>query len=295
VSPSPLQSPTPHAAEVEAGARAGTRVDGAGDRRWRHALVTGASRGLGAALAGSLASRGCGVTLIGRDVKALGRQAEQIGERYGVVAEPITLDLSDLDAVSRWLDESDRSFDVLVNNAAMAEAGSFDSFDAGRLRDGLMVNAGAAMLLTSRLVPAMRSRGFGAVLNVVATNGRCALPWFGAYAAGKAGLWAWSEALAREAAGTGVMVTTFLPEHMDTATLRRLGRFAAGGYGVTGGGHVAEAAAQAERAIDALARGRRVEISLGSRVRIALNALWPGLIDGQVKRRWRGGRPEGSG
>jgi selenocysteine lyase/cysteine desulfurase/short-subunit dehydrogenase len=270
----------------------------AGDRgviAWRRALVTGASRGLGEGIATALARRGCDVTLVGRDRTALEAIATRLRAEYGVETEAAVLDLARPTEVSEWLqDQVDERcrYDVLVNNAAEAEARLFTEMEPERLRSIVEANVFAPLSLTRWLLPSMVQRRFGAILNVVSSGGRNALPLFSAYAASKGALWAWSESLSRELVGTGVQVTTFLPPHMTTSTQRRLARSALGYYEAPRDhARVRSPFAIGEQAVAALARRRPFVAPLRVRLALMVNVLAPAFVSRVLGQRWKVGGP----
>lgn len=278
----------------------GTGPDAAGrptavDAPWKHALVTGASRGLGEAFAVALARRGVSLTLIGRDLVALRSVAERIARDHGVETRAVALDLADAAAVARWIAAEQATLgalDLVVNNAAWSEAEPFVEARDASLRAGFETNVFAPLALARAALPGMLERGRGGVLNVVTSGARNALPLFSAYSASKAALWAWSESLGRELAGTGVTVTTFLPSHMDTATRRQLGRRALAWYDIgTQSERTEPVSAVAERALAALAEGRRLEAPASVRWTQALNAVAPARVARRIARFWRPARP----
>jgi len=257
---------------------------------WKRALVTGGSRGLGEGIARALAQRGCDVTLVGRDRTRTEAVADRLRQEFSVAVDAVALDLSDRSAVEQWLSESPLpDYDVLINNAAVAEAEVFTDSDPQRLRNALETNFFAPALLTRKLIPGMLERGHGAVLNVVTSGARCALPLFSEYSASKGALWAFSESLQRELASTGVTVTTFVPPHMETATRRRLGRKALSYFKLDKAiAPAASAAHVGEKAIAALAAGRCTVVPFSTRLQSALNALFPDLVANRIWRSWRG-------
>ncbi|HUK61670.1 MAG TPA: SDR family NAD(P)-dependent oxidoreductase, partial [Dongiaceae bacterium] len=263
---------------------------------WSHALVTGASRGLGAAIAGALAAAGTRLTLLARDPAALQALAGRLTAAHEVRIDTATLDLADDDALAAWLAqhrEALRDVDLLVNNAAHADAAPFLETGEPRFRAALATNLLAPVALTRALLPAMIERGGGHVLNIVTAGARNALPLFSAYAASKGALWAWSESLARELDGTGVIVTTFVPPHMETATSRQLARHALAWY-ASGGASLRTTPVErvAASALAAARGGRRVSAPRAVRWQIAMNALVPAQVERAIRRRWR---PSGSG
>lgn len=256
-------------------------------RPWRLALVTGASRGLGAALAGGLARRGCGLLLVGRDATALDETASLLRRREGVTVEWRACDLADGPSLDALLAEwQGRPVDVLVNNAALAEPGPCIG-DDDHLERTMQANFAAAAALTRAFVPDMLRRRGGAVLNVIAAGARCALPQLGAYAASKAALWAWTEALRRELAGTAVGVTLLVPPHMDSSLQRHLGRLLVGHLKATPPASSASPGLVAEAALTALAAGRAESVPGRTRGLLALNAVAPGFVDAYLRRQWR--------
>jgi len=272
---------------------------------WTHALVTGASRGLGAALAAELGARGCRLTLLARDATALEEVAEELRIRHGLEVVTVVADLSDPAALHGWIAISAErlgSVDLLINNAARAEAAPFLEAEAAGERAAFETNLFAPLALTRAVLPGMVARGRGTLLNVVTSGARNALPLFSAYAASKAALWSWSEALGRELEGSGVTVTTFLPPHMDTATRRQLGRRALGYYDVGAAadaeghrpGQADRLAGVARRALAAAAAGSPLDLPRRAKWEILMNAASPKRVNAQVRKRWKNLRPSRS-
>ncbi|MCR4336952.1 MAG: aminotransferase class V-fold PLP-dependent enzyme [Candidatus Omnitrophica bacterium] len=251
----------------------------------RSALVTGASRGLGEAIAYGLAHRGYHLTLVGRDRAKLETVVENLKQKYGVKAEYVVLDLAHRSMVDKWLlDIQDKNFDVLVNNAAVAEAELFAESDINRLREAFEVNYFAPVLMTQKILSRMLERGEGRILNIVTSGARCSLPLFSGYASSKGALWAWSEALGRELRDQNITVTTFLPPHMATGTQRQLGRKALAHYQLSRDDLVA-ARDVAERALYALFSKQSSVVPLFVRFKLALNALMPDVITKQIQQK----------
>jgi uncharacterized protein len=178
------------------------------------ALVTGASSGIGAALAAELASRGHAVTLVARREERTRSLATELAGEHSIEADVITCDLADPVERGRMLAELDqrgRSIEVLVNNAGFGSRGEFATSDTERMLRMVRVNIEAVVDLTGRLVPPMVARGRGAVINVASTAAFQPLPGSAVYAASKAFVLSFSESLRTELRGRGVTVTALCP------------------------------------------------------------------------------------
>ena len=178
----------------------------------RRAVVTGASSGIGLAFARALAARGERLVLVARREDRLRTLAGELGgdERALVVA----LDLSRPDA-GQALEDTLRArgveVDLLVNNAGVGHTGPFHEEPLDRALAMIDLNVRAAVELTRRFLPGMVARGSGRIVNVVSTSAFQPVPWLNVYAASKAFLLFFTEALANELAGTGVRVQALCP------------------------------------------------------------------------------------
>ncbi len=258
--------------------------------KWKNALITGASQGLGAALARSLAKRGCDLTLIGRNHEKLRQTADEIRKNFSVQVTEVVLDLSRTELVEKWLNEQQNrlNFDLIINNAAWAEVGFFVDSKIENYRDAMETNFFTPMQISQKYLPHMIKNKYGAILNIVTSGARCALPLFTAYASSKGALWAWSEAISRELHGTGVHVMIFIPPNMSTVTSRRLGRKALAYYSSKAQQkiHPVDVDQIAEKAIESLVLEKRYIASVGVRIKIALNALFPNYLTKKILRFW---------
>jgi short-subunit dehydrogenase len=183
------------------------------------ALVTGASAGIGGAIAHELARRGHDLILVARRKDRLEALATELGESYGVHADVLPCDLGDTAArarLSEQVDELGLEVDVLINNAGFATSGPFDQADLDRELEQVHVLVEAVMALTRAFVPGMVARGSGAILNVASTAGMQPLPYNAGYSAAKAYVLTFSEALHQELGGKGVTVTVLAPGPVKT-------------------------------------------------------------------------------
>ena len=177
------------------------------------ALVTGASGGIGAALARELARHGHDLVLAARGVAAMEALAGELRQGGGAVTV-VAADLAKPGAAASLADEIARrglAIDTLVNNAGLGAAGRFDRCDPARIGDILQVNIVALTELTRLLLPAMIARGHGRVMLVASVAGFQPGPHMAAYFASKAYVLNLGEALAYELRRTGVSVTVLCP------------------------------------------------------------------------------------
>ncbi len=242
------------------------------------AVVTGASSGIGEALARELARRGHGVTLVARRIDKLQSLADEIGAT-GVAAHVIGADLSDRDARSHLLARiTDLGVepDVLVNNAGVSTLGPVASSDPVAEMEMVEIDVVAVVDLCSRFLPGMVERGRGAVLNVASTGAFQPLPGQAGYGAGKAFVLSYTQSLGGELRGTGVTATTLCPGPVDTGFGERAG-FTKEDATAALPAFLWETAPSVARAgIDGLASGRSVVIpGRGNRAAAAVARLIP--------------------
>ncbi|WP_250624894.1 SDR family NAD(P)-dependent oxidoreductase [Pinirhizobacter soli] len=185
------------------------------DANPRRALVTGASAGIGEAFARQLASCGYRLVLTARRADRLQVLAEELSQRHHVDVQVIALDLADPEAPAQLLAELARRnlcIDMLVNNAGYGVPGHFDAVPWSTHAQFLQVMVTAPTELAHRLLPAMRARGYGYIINVASLAGL--MPGTAGqslYAAAKAYLIKFSQSLSLENLPAGVHVTAVCP------------------------------------------------------------------------------------
>jgi uncharacterized protein len=195
---------------------------------WSTALVTGASSGIGAALARRLAAEGTDLVLVARDGGRLDALAAELATPAAgaVRAEVLVADLAEpgqLGAVEKRLADASRPVDLVVNNAGFGTYGDFAGLDVEGEEREIAVNVLALVRLTHAALGAMLPRGRGAVVNVSSVAGLQATPGNATYGASKAFVATFGEAVAGELAGTGVTLTTVLPGFTRTEFHERAG------------------------------------------------------------------------
>ena len=187
------------------------------------ALVTGASSGIGEAIARKLAARGIPVLLAARSKERLEALASELAGELagssGVPARAVPCDLSVPGGASALFEATEGAglpVDLLVNNAGFGLNGAATDLPLDRTMEMLRVNVSALTELTQRLLPAMKGRGRGRILNVASTAAFVAAPYFAAYAATKAYVLSYSLGVREEVAADGIVVTCLCPGYTRT-------------------------------------------------------------------------------
>ena len=183
------------------------------------ALVTGASSGIGAAIATQLAQRGHHILLVARREERLRELGAELERTHGVRATPLACDLADPEAraaLPARVSELGVDVDVLINNAGFGTAGPFIEQDVDREVAQLRILCEAVVDLTGRFAPAMAERGRGAILTLASSSGFQPLPQTAGYGAAKAWAVSFSEALHEELRHQGVSVTAACPGPVKT-------------------------------------------------------------------------------
>jgi short-subunit dehydrogenase len=181
-------------------------------------VVTGASSGLGEAIALRFARAGSRVVLAARRLERLEALAERIRARGGD-AEPVCCDVTEADDIAALHARTIGAFgrcDVLVNNAGIPGGGRFTEVTAERIERVVRVDLLAVLLVTKAFLPPMIERGAGHVVNVASLAGRIASPGIPVYGAAKHGVVAFSEALYHELKPMGIHVTVVNPGFFPT-------------------------------------------------------------------------------
>jgi uncharacterized protein len=185
-----------------------------------HALITGASAGIGREFARQLAGRASTLVLVARRRGRLEElRAELLGRHSQLRVEIRPADLSRHEAIDEllaWTLTQSPPIDLLINNAGLGDLGAFATADPERVDQMMLVNMVALTRLTRGLLPAMIERKRGAVLNVSSSASFLPIPNFAVYAATKAYVTSFSEALRNELHGTGVAVTALCPGPVRT-------------------------------------------------------------------------------
>jgi short-subunit dehydrogenase len=184
------------------------------------ALVTGASSGMGEVFARELAGCGAELVLAARSRGKLESLASELRASAHVPVHVEAVDLSEPGAgfaLADRLSEQELQIDVLINNAGFGLFGPLHEADRQRIAQAVQLNVSALTELTCSLLPGMRARDHGAIVNVASTAAFQPVPYMAVYGATKAYVLSFTEALWGETRGTGVRVTALCPGATDTA------------------------------------------------------------------------------
>jgi uncharacterized protein len=241
------------------------------------ALVTGASAGIGSEIAKLLAERGHALVLVARRKDRLTALADELSDQHGVRVETIAADLgkpTPRGKIPGRIEELGLQIEILINNAGFATGGEpFHEADPERELEQVRVDVEAVVALTSAFLPAMVARGRGAVLNVASTAGMQPMPYSAGYAAAKAYVLSFSEAIHQEVGGHGVTVTALAPGPVETEFWQIAGWETSGGKSFERAvpGTLISPTQAARAGVEGLERGERVVVP-GLPIRAAMLA-----------------------
>jgi len=182
-------------------------------------LITGASSGIGAAFARKLAARGRNVLLVARSEDKLIALCNELGRLTSIRAQYLALDLQQHEAGAQLFEETQKrelEIDTLINNAGFGSMGDFAKLDPDRELEMIELNVRALVDLTHRFLPPMRERKRGTIINVASTAAFQPVPYMATYAATKAFVLSFSEALWEENRLHGVHVMALCPGVTET-------------------------------------------------------------------------------
>lgn len=182
-------------------------------------LITGASSGIGEAFARRLAAEKHNLVLVARSEEKLRMLCDELKARHGVSANFIAIDLIDHEADERLFGETERhglEVDWLINNAGFGSAGDFATLDLERELEIINLNVCALVALTHRYLQQMRERKSGTIINVSSAAGFQPLPFMATYAATKAFVTSFTEAIAEENRPFGIHIMALCPGSTKT-------------------------------------------------------------------------------
>jgi short-subunit dehydrogenase len=234
----------------------------------KHIVLTGGTGGIGRLLCGELINAGAGLTIISQQSK------------LPVSARLIQANLADPDQLAQACAAAAAiEPDILINLAGVQHFGTVESESAEHLHSTIAVNLLAPIALSRAVLPRMRRKGFGQIVNIGSIMASLGCAHFVSYSSAKAGLKGFSEALRRELAGSGVAVTYIAPRAVGAGMTTA----AVTGYARATGMTIDEPLQVARKIASAVAARRKdVYFGLSERLYVTLNALAPRLIDAGV-------------
>lgn len=186
-------------------------------------LITGASGGIGEVFARKLAAEGQNLVLVARSEEKLRLLCDELKAAHGISAYFVAIDLTDFEADKRLFEETERQsieIDWLINNAGFGSKGDFVDLDLERELDMISLNVMSLTALTHRYLTKMRERGRGTIINVSSAASFQPVPYMATYAATKAFVTSFSEALAEENSRFGIHVMALCPGSTRTNFFR---------------------------------------------------------------------------
>ena len=256
-------------------------------------LITGGSRGLGLIMARRICAEGGRVALLARDVDELNRAQAELAARGGDVAV-VPCDLLDRAQIEKAIRTVMRHFgsiDVLINNAGIIEVGPLEHMTREDFERAMQLHLWAPFTLMWELIPHMRQRGGGRIVNVTSIGGKIAVPHLAAYCASKFALVGLSDSMRAELARDRIYVTTVVPGMMRTGShinAQFKGKHAEEFAWFAIANSMPFMSISAERAaariLDACRRGRpELTLTLTARAAVIKNALFPSLMGHGMK------------
>jgi uncharacterized protein len=188
------------------------------------ALITGASKGIGKAIALQLAARKKDLLLVARSEPQLRELCAEVQKNYGITAHYLSLDLSKKEAARQvfdWCDKNNYEVDVLVNNAGYGLSGAFDKYSLEEHLNMMQLNMNVLIELTYHFLPNLKKQPKAHILNIASSAAYQAVPFLSVYAASKSFVLQFSRGLHLELEKTNVSVTCISPGATDTAFVDR--------------------------------------------------------------------------
>ena len=185
----------------------------------QHAVVTGAGRGIGAAIARALLAEGASVSLLGRDQARLAASAMNLGG----VTQTVAIDVADENSVRAafaTIRERFPRIDILINNAGQAESAPLAKTSTELWQRMLAVNLTGTFYCCREVVGAMVKQGYGRIVNIASTSGLVGYAYVSAYSAAKHGVIGLTRSLALETAKSGVTINAICPGYTETDLVR---------------------------------------------------------------------------
>jgi uncharacterized protein len=262
----------------------GKSTNDAMKNKYKYALVTGATSGIGYEVARRLASEGYNLLLVARDEERLREVAGEFGE-FGITVTPVSKDLFDPGAareIYEYTKGMGISPEILVNDAGQGEYGKFAETDLQRQLDIIQLNVNSLVSLTYYYLHDMLSRNSGRILQLGSEVSKVPMPLMSVYAASKAFVLSFTEALVNELEGTGVTMTLLMPGTTDTDFFDKAGMEDTKIYRE---GKLEAPEDVADAAVKAMLAGERRVISSNAKLNVAMAAVTPDDVNAKKLRK----------
>jgi short-subunit dehydrogenase len=190
------------------------------------AILTGASRGIGRALATELAKSGCKLLLTALEEDELVALANELRSKFSMLVEVIACDLSDFKSRKNfinWIQNGKDPPDILINNAGLGYFGRFEDSDWSKIEKTLAINISSLIHLTHELIPILKKRPSAKIVNISSGMARLPYPGLAIYGATKGFVSSFSESLSSELSGTSISVLCFHPGFAMTSFISSAG------------------------------------------------------------------------
>jgi 3-hydroxybutyrate dehydrogenase len=189
------------------------------------AVVTGSTSGIGAAIAEALAARGCNIVLNGMgEAAAIAAQRERLSRAFGIEVVYDGADMGEPAAIEGMIVEAVRDFgaiDILVNNAGIQHVAPIEEFPVDKWNAIIAINLVAAFHTIRHVLPKMKNRRWGRIINIASAHALVASPFKSAYVAAKHGIAGLTKAVALEAAESGITVNAVCPGYVLTPLVEK--------------------------------------------------------------------------
>ena len=256
------------------------------ENRNRYALITGASSGFGYEFANLFAADGYNLIIVGRNEKQLQKITDDFKAKYDVEVTPVLKDLFDRNAAQAIYDHTKTmgiNVDVLVNDAGQGQWGMFAETDLERDLDIIQLNVITLLSLTKLFLKDMLARGEGKILQLASEAGKTPMPLMAVYAATKAFVISFTEALINETENTGVSVTMLLPGASDTDFFHKAQAEKTVVYKEE---ELADPVEVAKAGYKGLMKGEnRITIGAGAKSHVAMSAMMPDHVSAANMRK----------
>lgn len=184
-----------------------------------YALITGASKGIGKAIAQNLASKGHYLLLIARSEDLLQQLSAQLQQQYKIEVHYLAIDLSEENAITTiysWMQQNNYAIDILVNNAGYGLSGAFENYPLQQHLNMMQVNMNVVVELSYLFLPILKQQPKAYILNIASSAAYQAVPYLSLYAATKSFILQFSRGLHHELKNTSISVTCISPGATDT-------------------------------------------------------------------------------